>query len=190
MKLPRAITKRVTRRAAIRTAIFAVGALAALPALDFRGASAQDDLGDMSGSHPVGIENETQHKLFFSLICMCGCPRETLGTCQCNFAHNRRTELKEGLAAGSSIEQLQDAYMSRFGTKALAVPRDKGANRLLWALPLAAIVAAAGGLVMMLRRWRARGLADPMAAAPTGANIPDRDAYDDKLDHELKELDK
>lgn len=196
MKLTQAITLRVkrpriTRRNLFRTAVFAVGAFAALPAIEWKSAVAQDELEGMTGSHPVGIENDTQHKLFFSLICMCGCPRETLGTCQCDFAHNRRSELKAALAAGKTVEELQDAYAARFGVKALAVPRDQGANRLLWAFPLVAIVAGAVGLILVLRRWRDRGQAAPIAAAPAAAATPaPPDDYDDKLDQELKELDR
>ena len=137
----------------------------------------------------MSIQNETERQLFWSLICTCGCPRETLGTCPCDIAHQRRTALREMLAEGKSVEQVQDIYVSQYGSKSLAVPRNQGASRALWVVPVMAIVAGAGLAIFLLRRWQQRGL----AAAAAGPKAPNpnapRDAYDDKLDQELKELD-
>ncbi|WP_437674960.1 cytochrome c-type biogenesis protein [Sorangium sp. So ce131] len=148
----------------------------------------------------VGIQNETERKLFWSLICTCGCPRETLGTCTCGFAHERRDELREALAEGRSVEDIQAAYVERFGSAALAVPPNKGSQRLLFLFPLAAIALGAGLVVVTLRRWKRRSdeaaaAARASTAAP-GAGGDDRvapgerDRYDDKLDDELKSLDR
>jgi cytochrome c-type biogenesis protein CcmH/NrfF len=144
----------------------------------------------MDRTGTVGIENETERKLFFGLICTCGCPRETLGTCTCGFAHQRRDELRQELAAGRPIAAITAAYAERFGPQALAVPPNEGASRALYLLPIGVIVAMAAGVVIVLRRWSARG-AGARAAAATGAPgaPPKRDAYDDKLDEELRALD-
>lgn len=182
-------------RASLKVLVLLVGILAALPALETREAIGQF-AGDMEGSHPIGIENETQRQLFYSLICMCGCPRETLGTCPCNFAHSRREELRSALAEGKTVEAIQDAYVARFGSQALAVPRNKGAARAVWAVPLLAIVLAAAALVMVLRKWRRRSDSESAAEvaleketiAKSGPAA--RDDYDDKLDQELRELDR
>lgn len=184
----RATFRRPRLRSILRAAVLVVGIVAALPALETRDAIGQLS-GDMEGSHPIGIENETQRQLFYSLICMCGCPRETLGTCACNFAHSRREEVRAQLADGLGVEAIQDAYVKRFGPQALAVPRDKGAARLLWMVPLFAIVLGAAGLVVLLRRWRKRSDDETPVAASPSAPIA-RDDYDDKLDQELKELDR
>ncbi len=149
------------------------------------------------GSHNVrggtiGIRNEVERQLFFSLICMCGCPRETLGTCSCDYASERRDELRAALDGGLTIEAIQKAYTKRFGTQALAVPPSEGANALIWILPLVLLVGGAVLAVRLLRGWSRRGaeLATERAlAAGKGAPAP-RDAYDDKLDDELRELDR
>ena len=173
----------------LRSLAVAIGIFAALVAFETHDAVGQL-AGDMEGSHPIGIENETQKQLFYSLICQCGCPRETLGTCPCNFAHQRREEMRAALAEGKSVEAIQDEYVARYGPQALGVPRDKGANRLIWTVPLLAIVLGAAGLVLLLRRWRRRSDQDaPATLASAGTTIV-RDDYDDKLDDELRELDR
>ncbi|MFO0551384.1 MAG: cytochrome c-type biogenesis protein CcmH [Polyangiaceae bacterium] len=143
---------------------------------------------NVTGSGTVTIKNETERTLFFSLICMCGCPRETLGTCPCDYGSARRAELREMLDNGMSIEAIQKAYGDRFGTNALALPPNKGASRLIWALPLVAFIAGAILVARLLRRWAARGAAE-RAAQPATAGNAKRDEYDDKLDAQLRELD-
>ncbi|WP_437528219.1 cytochrome c-type biogenesis protein CcmH [Sorangium sp. So ce726] len=147
----------------------------------------------MQRSGVVGIANDIERKLFWSLICTCGCPRETLGTCTCGTAHERRDQLRAALASGLSIEAIQAAYAERYGAEALAVPPNKGSQRLLYLLPLGAIVVGAGIVVATLRRWKRRS--DEAGAAgqqrsPKGVVPGARDDYDDKLDEELKSLDR
>lgn len=142
----------------------------------------------------VGIESDTERKLFWSLICTCGCPRETLGTCTCGWAHERRSELRAMINSGMSIEQAQEAYAKRFGTKALAVPPSSGSNRLLYLAPLVLIAAGAGFVVTILRRWSRKGgapvpLPAPSPADGSPATKPSRDDLDDKLDDELRRMD-
>ncbi len=178
----------MTRRAPIHLALLISAALgAAWFTLDPHLAQGQQHTG---GNGTVTIHNETERQLFWSLICSCGCPRETLGTCPCDFASARREELRDMLAAGKTVEQAQDSYVAQFGTKALAVPRNEGGKRALYAVPVFLILAGAGFAVMTLRKWRARSATLDTAAAKK-AKTPSgkRDAYDDKLDQELKDLD-
>jgi cytochrome c-type biogenesis protein CcmH len=137
----------------------------------------------------VGIRNETEKELFFSLICMCGCPRETLGTCTCEYSGERRDELREMLEGGMSIQAVQKAYSAKFGTKSLALPPNEGLSRLIWALPLLGIVLGAVLIVTVARRWVRQGAAAQKQAAPLPSNAS-RDDYDDKLDRELSDLDR
>lgn len=137
----------------------------------------------------VGIQNDTEKQLFFSLICMCGCPRETLGTCTCDYAGERRDELRDMLAGGMTIQAVQKAYSAKFGTKSLALPPNEGLSRLIWALPLVMVIAGAVLVVVVARRWVKRGKQAAAAAAPGSADGP-RDDYDDKLDRELRDLDR
>ena len=145
----------------------------------------------MVRSGTVGIQNDGERKLFYSLLCTCGCPRETLGTCTCGFAHARRGELRAQLDEGLAIDVIQAEYVKKFGTQALAVPPNSGSNRALYLLPLAAAVVGGAGIFFSLRRWRRRNKEQDRAATKAdAADALGRDAYDDKLDDELKDLDK
>jgi len=177
----------------IRVALFVGAVLAIAPTLIPNEAIGQAHV-DKGGT--VGIQNETEKALFFNLICACGCPRETLGTCTCGYANERRDELRAMLGQGMTVQGIEEAYGKRFGTHFLALPPNKGASRLIWALPLVAFIAGAFLVVSLLRKWTRRGqasakIADAAAAKDVGEDgVRKRDAYDDKLDDELKELDR
>jgi cytochrome c-type biogenesis protein CcmH/NrfF len=176
-------------RRVLRIALFTMGLLLVMPAVGVHDAVGQAHV-DKGGT--VGIQNDVERSLFYSLICTCGCPRETLGTCTCDYAAERRDALRGMLASGMGIEAIQQAYVAKFGDQALAVPPNAGASRLVWAVPLVALVVGAYLATRMLRRWSKKG-ADHRAAdaaATKAAGPASRDAYDDKLDDELKELDR
>jgi hypothetical protein len=80
-------------------------------------------------------------------------------------------------------DQIVEDYRAQWGTGALAVPP----SRLIWAVPLVAIVGGAVGLALTLRRWRR---APPPTRADDAKTPPAaKDAYDARLDAELKDLD-
>jgi cytochrome c-type biogenesis protein CcmH len=183
-----------TRRRLFHGIVLLVAGVAALVAMmrspDF---AYSQQLGEgMVRTGIVGIQNDDERKLFYSLICTCGCPRETLGTCTCGFALQRRDELRAELAKGRAIDQIQAEYADRFGPQALAVPPNTGGNRFLYLFPIGAIVAGAAFVIMTVRRWKRRGDAGAEAKpARDGEAAPaSRDDYDDKLDDELKNLDR
>lgn len=185
--------RRTTSRrafAARAVALLGAGLVGGASLLAAPSAQGQDIGLGMDRTGTVGIQNDTERLLFWSLLCTCGCPRETLGTCTCGFAHERRSELRNQLSQGKSIEQIQAWYVGRFGTQALAVPPDTGGSRALYIAPLLAIVAGAGLIITTLKRWRARGeatAAEQTKAAPT--KTAEKDDYDAKLDDELRNLD-
>lgn len=147
----------------------------------------------MSRFGTVEIKNETEHQLFWSLLCRCGCPRETLGTCTCSWAHNMRAELRDELSKGKSVEDIKAAYGSKYGTDAVGVPPNEGAHRFVWVAPLVAIALGAGAVGMLLRSWMRRAAAKRSgeeAAKPAPVSPDEESKYDRQLDDELKALDK
>src|SRR4051812_20623932 len=106
------------KRSLLRTFFLAAITVAALWTLRPPG----EAFGQMDRSGTVGIQSDTERQLFFSVLCTCGCPRETLGTCTCGFGHQRREELREELASGKGVEEIKADYAKRFGSAALAVP--------------------------------------------------------------------
>ena len=168
------------------------GGLFALAATGLGPSAFAQQLGEgMDRAGTVGIQNDDERKLFFSLLCTCGCPRETLGTCTCGFAHQRRDELRGEMKAGKSTDVIVADYVARFGTQALAVPPNEGAQRVLYLAPLFAIVAGAGLVIVTLRRWQKKGaLADQEKKKDdkTAGKTAARDDYDEKLDDEVNRL--
>jgi cytochrome c-type biogenesis protein CcmH/NrfF len=121
------------------------------------------------------------------VLCQCGgCARLPLSSCICEWAEKKRSELLLDLAAGKSVTELQAAYAEQYGVKAIAIPRDQGLDRALWAVPVAAFVVAAGGLTMLGRRWVKKSQANPAPAL--AAASAQEDALDKELDEELRRL--
>ena len=156
----------------------------------------------MVRSGSVGIRNDTEKSLFNSLICTCGCPRETLGTCTCGTAHARRDELRELLEDGKGIEEIQGLYAQRYGMQGLAVPPNKGIGRAVWAVPVVAILIGAGSVLLALRKWKKRddddnnkpgggaAAGDGDGKGNTAGDAKKREELDARIDRELEELDR
>ena len=178
----------VARGAGAITAAVIIGiCLALLPLPAF----AQNRPTQQSGS--VHMDNMEEKQVFGSLRCMCGtCPRELLSSCACDDGYagatQTRARLRELLAKGESPEKIIDDYVKEFGTGALAVPKD----RSLYAVPIVALIGTGVGLAVVLRRWRSNA-GPSKEGGKTGVGpasaVAKRDAYDDRIDAELKDLD-
>ncbi len=51
-----------------------------------------------------------------------------------------------------------DTLAARYGERILLTPGRSGLVGLVWALPVAALVAALAGVALAFRRWRGRGV--------------------------------
>jgi len=187
-------------RAALLAAVVILAAPEAILLTEPEFADAQQLGEGMVRSGSVGIRNDTEKQLFWSLICTCGCPRETLGSCTCGTAHARRDELRELLADGKGIEEIKNLYAQRYGMQGLAVPPNKGIGRAVWAVPVVAILIGAGSVLLALRKWKKRGDDDPPAGKTGGGSgegddatpgeTKKREELDARIDRELEELDR
>ena len=65
-----------------------------------------------------------------------------------------REEITERLRSGESAGEIRAYLVSRYGSDILLRPPASGISGLVWALPVAALVAALAGLVAAFRRWR------------------------------------
>lgn len=65
-----------------------------------------------------------------------------------------RDAIRDGIRDGRSDGEIRAFLVSRFGDEILLKPKATGISALVWALPVAALVVAAGGLVATFRRWR------------------------------------
>ena len=167
-------------------------------------ANAQSDGTSSLHAGSVSLKNKQERKLFERLLCGCGdCARLPLSTCACGWAEDMRKDLRQRLNQGHTIQQIQTNYREQFGVKAIAIPSDKGLDRALWAVPIAALVLAAFGLFWLGGRWKRRGnnaslaLGGSIDPGPTAArgeatlNTPSSDtvSLNDRLDEELKRMD-
>ncbi len=148
------------------------------------------------------IENFTA-KLLKDLVCVCGCPRESLFDCKCGIAANERgfilgilgkhdlsTAAGREAARTDVIEQEMHKNASEkngSGSHVLMVAPDKGFNRLAWAVPYLAFAGALAMIIVMGRRWVRTGKG-ALASADLGELAEDED-YRDILDDELRETD-
>jgi hypothetical protein len=114
------------------------------------------------------------------------------------------------LARGETPESIIDDYVKENGTASLAIPPNSGVMRSIYAVPIVALVGTGVALAVVLRRWRSNATQSPehgnkVAApdagggggggggkktdAPVAGESKKRDAYDDRIDAELKDLD-
>lgn len=94
------------------------------------------------------------------------------------------------LARGELPQKIIDEYVSEYGTAALAIPPNTGGMRAIYAVPIAAIAFAGVGMFFVLKRWRANSReADLASASVATGDDAKRDAYDDRIDAELRDLD-
>ena len=185
----------IQRRRIVRSIVLAVALCGALLSLRFSTSAFAQDMGDMGKgmdrSGVLDIRNDEEKRVFSALQCTCGCPRESLVTCPCGFAHDFRIEVRAMMDKGMTLEQIKTEWVRQHGPAAMMVPSNEGANRFLYIAPLVMIMGMAAFAVTMLRRFRRGGVdASARAAAitrPLGSAGPD--AYDEKLDQELKNLD-
>jgi cytochrome c-type biogenesis protein CcmH/NrfF len=173
---------------AVATSITLGIVLALLPVPAF----AQNSASQHSGS--VQIDDMKEKQVFGQLRCMCGtCPRELLSSCACSTADSTRERLRMRLARGETPESIIDDYVKENGTASLAIPPNSGVFRAIYAFPIVALVGTGVGLAVVLRRWRSNasqpredGKKKPADGAVADAK---RDAYDDRIDAELRDLD-
>ena len=138
---------------------------------------------------PTGerIRSPQEREIFTQLKCMCGgCAREPLSECVCGPSDQYREAIRQKLAAGETKDQIILEYVKENGSESLAYPQ----TSLIYAAPLVANIGGGVGLAVMVRRWKAKPkqakVVDADARAAPG---PGKDAYDARLDEELKDLD-
>ena len=101
------------------------------------------------------------------LMCYCGCTDLTVHVCNCGTAAGIKSDIRERLAQGQSPDEIVSAYVAQYGEQILSAPTASGFNLLAWVMPFAVLFAAGAAVIMLVRRWGARG------ALPVGASAAD-----------------
>lgn len=115
----------------------------------------------------------------------CGIPLE-LAT-EAPQAQAERRFIEAQVAACRSKEEIKDELVEQFGPGVLSLPEDDGFNLAVYLVPILALLAAAGGIAVAVRRWRrARPMATAGGAAVHGEG-PDPEPEDtERLEADMK----
>jgi cytochrome c-type biogenesis protein CcmH len=113
------------------------------------------------------------------LACNCGCTLDVF-TCRttdfsCTYSPRLHREVLALQASGKTAQQILDAFVAKYGEKALMAPEPHGFNLTGYFLPGAAIAAAGAGLLLFISRRKAAvagGSAEPLAV-PTPGGTPE-----------------
>jgi cytochrome c-type biogenesis protein CcmH len=101
-------------------------------------------------------------------------------------AERERAYIEDLIADCRSKEEIKEALVAQFGDAVLALPGDEGGDDgledvLVYVIPAAALLVAAGGIALTLTRWRDRRPKDP-SAATAGVD-------DGKVDRDMERYD-
>jgi cytochrome c-type biogenesis protein CcmH len=122
------------------------------------------------------------------LACNCGCTLDVF-TCRttdfsCTYSPKLHREVLAVRNEGMSAQQVIDAFVDKYGEKALMAPKPKGFNLAGYLVPGAVITAVGAALAFVIGRRRA------VAATPAGSGaMAPVDASPEELDRLRRALD-
>ena len=141
----------------------------------------EDDYGeDIQGSVPGASAIEGR------LMAPCCCT-QTIDIHDSPISLSMRHEIRRRLRNGESPEVIQASFVERYGSKIMAVQESSQLKNVF--IGLSVVMGGAGiAAAMMIGRWRKQST--PKGGPKKDAPDPARDQWDEKLDAELKDLDK
>lgn len=185
------LSQHMGRREALRSLGVALPALLAgraLAAQDPAGAQApapragQGEVGELfnpnvagkSRAPTVAGDNDERYKdLEQKLQCTCGCTLD-IYTCRttdftCTYSPELHREVVALRDDGKTAQEILDAFVAKYGEKALMAPKPESFNLLGYLLPGALIALAGGGLFLFISRRKAAVATAAPAASGSGA---------------------
>jgi len=120
-------------------------------------------------------ENEAEIQAIETrLECNCGCTLDVF-TCRttdfsCTYSPRLHREVLALRSQGKTAQQVLDAFVAKYGEKALMAPKPRGFNLAGYLVPGAAIAAAGAALVLVIGRRR-RLVAAGGSGAASGATL-------------------
>ena len=115
---------------------------------------------------------------------MCVECRTALNVSSAPVADQERAFIRARIADGMDKEQIKAALVEEYGPDVLAEPPSEGFDITAWLVPVALVVLAAGGVLLLAGRWRRR----PDAVAAAGPELDPADTR--RLDAELRAFDR
>ncbi|MDA0700339.1 MAG: cytochrome c-type biogenesis protein CcmH, partial [bacterium] len=93
------------------------------------------------------------------------CVSESVAESNSAVAQEMRRIIQEQLDDGRSRQEIIASFQASYGDWILLEPPTRGVFLIVWLAPFVALVAAAGGLIVLVRRWRSAADAPPADAA-------------------------
>ena len=114
----------------------------------------------------LGADTDARfNRLGHQLMCMCGC-NQILLECNhvgCAYSDRMRNELTAGLERGDNDSLILQSFVQKYGNTVLSAPSNTGFNIVAWITPFAVLVLASAIAIWLVRMWRARPVAQPVA---------------------------
>ena len=105
-------------------------------------------------------------------------------------ADRERAFIRHEIAQGKPKQQILDDLVTQYGTSVLAEPPKSGFDLTAWLVPGIAIILAAIGIALGLRRWRRAGRTrEAEEASSMNGDKPLDDAERERLDSDLARYD-
>lgn len=119
--------------------------------------------------------------------CTCGCS-STIATCNMVGCHVRvpiNEEIRAGIEAGRTQEEILEAVYEKYGQEMRVEPRREGFGVVGWAMPFVSLLAGLAAIPFVVRRWR-RNAREQAAAKSTPARVVER--YSEEIERQLEEM--
>lgn len=108
----------------------------------------------------AGDDSARIDRLGHEVMCVCGC-NQVLLECNhvgCAYSSRMRDELTAAVGRGDSDNGVLQSFIKNYGTVVLAVPTNRGFNRMAWIMPYLALVVGITLVVLIVWAWRKRPL--------------------------------
>jgi cytochrome c-type biogenesis protein CcmH/NrfF len=112
------------------------------------------------------------NKLGHQLMCMCGC-NQVLLECNhvgCAYSERMRNELTASLERGDNDSLALQSFVQKYGNTVLSAPTSSGFNIVAWIMPFAVLALASALTVWLVRLWKSRPVAQPVAHPNLGSD--------------------
>jgi cytochrome c-type biogenesis protein CcmH len=114
----------------------------------------------------TGADSDARfNKLGHQLMCACGCGQVLL-ECNhvgCTYSDRMRGELVAAIDKGDNDSMALQSFVQKYGATVLAAPTNTGFNLVAWIMPFAVFIVASFLTVWLVRLWKSRAVAQPVA---------------------------
>lgn len=130
------------------------------------------DAGNMTAQPAVPATDPRVQRIGGQLFCMCGCdqilPECThQGSDRCLTHDKMMAEVEARVASGESDSLILQSFVQEYGPRVLVVPPARGFDLTAWLMPIFVSLAGLTLAIVLVQRWRDRGL-KPQSASVAG----------------------